>query len=143
LINKGIRILIDMEPTHMNDLATRLAEARKELHMSQTELGKRVGCSQGLIANLESRIQRASMYVPQIAEVLGVSALWLAKGKGPKHLDQTKGVTDIIGRLSDREVVLIQGFRAMGEEAQDMLLYQAQRVLDVQREAPAGPRKQA
>lgn len=132
-----------MNSTQINDLASRLADARKEAQMTQQDLAKKAGCSQGLLANIESRMQKSSSFVPQIAEALGVSALWLAKGKGPKHVDQTENVANMIGRLSEREAVLIQGFRAMGEEGQDLMLYQAQRAIDAQREAATGPRKQA
>ena len=69
----------------MRTLSNRLAEARKAKGWSQIELAKRVGCSQSLIGNLEAERQKESAKIPRIAEVLGVNALWLADGKGPRE----------------------------------------------------------
>lgn len=69
----------------METTASRLTAARLEADLTQDQLAKRAGCSQGLIGNLESGNQKSSTKLPAIAEALGVEVLWLAEGKGPKH----------------------------------------------------------
>ncbi|QLI80815.1 helix-turn-helix transcriptional regulator [Chitinibacter fontanus] len=66
----------------MNTLADRLRLRRKELKLSQEDLGKRIGVSQSSIGNIESGRNRSATFLPQLADALGVNALWLAEGKG-------------------------------------------------------------
>ncbi|WP_035853519.1 XRE family transcriptional regulator [Deefgea rivuli] len=67
----------------MNTLADRLRHRRKELKLSQEDLGKKIGVSQSSIGNIESGRNRSATFLPQLADALGISALWLAEGKGP------------------------------------------------------------
>lgn len=68
----------------MQTLSNRLIEARTERGWSQQMLADKAGVSQSLIGNLESGVQRGSTKLTKIADALGVSAHWLADGKGPK-----------------------------------------------------------
>jgi len=69
----------------MKTLAERLAEARNEAGMSQGALAKLAGCGQSTIASVERGRNQGSTVLPRLAEILGVSALWLAEGRGPKR----------------------------------------------------------
>lgn len=66
----------------MYTLAERLKWARINAGLSQEELGKKAGVSQSTIGNLEAGTRSSARRLPQIADVLGVDALWLAEGRG-------------------------------------------------------------
>ncbi|VVD74952.1 MULTISPECIES: helix-turn-helix domain-containing protein [Pandoraea] len=68
----------------MYTLAERLRWARTKAGLSQEQLGTKAGVTQSTIGNLESGTRSTARRLPQIAEVLGVNALWLAEGKGPQ-----------------------------------------------------------
>lgn len=75
----------------MYTLAERLKWARSQAGLSQEQLGDRAGVSQSTIGNLEAGTRNSARRLPQIASVLGVSALWLAEGKGvPKSDDKSR-----------------------------------------------------
>lgn len=66
----------------MNTLQERLKFARNQKGMSQSQLGKAIGKSQSAIAALESGRNKESTNIILLAQVLGVSAIWLATGQG-------------------------------------------------------------
>lgn len=66
----------------MKTLQERLIYAREKKQLSQTALGKAIGKSQSAIAALETGRNKSSTHTAKIADVLGVSALWLEKGEG-------------------------------------------------------------
>lgn len=66
-------------------IGKRLREARKEAGLSQVELGKKVGLSQGTISELENGESASTGSTASLAAVLGVNSLWLESGKGPKR----------------------------------------------------------
>lgn len=63
------------------DFGARLRSARRHKLLTQKQLAHAVGISQGTLSELES-IGHGSAYAPQIAEICGVSATWLASGEG-------------------------------------------------------------
>ncbi len=84
----------------METLAQRLAAARDAKQLTQTQLAKLAGCSQGLIGNLESGIQQSSTKLPRIADVLGVTARYLQEGVPSKTptlvaLDEMAGLIPV------------------------------------------------
>lgn len=68
----------------MKTLKERLVSAREAAGLTQGQLGKAVGSGQSLIGNLEAGTRAGSSKMPQIAAALGVEALWLAEGEGPR-----------------------------------------------------------
>ncbi|CBX44558.1 phage repressor protein [Erwinia phage phiEt88] len=64
--------------------AERLRVSRKNKGLSQKALGDLVGVSQANIQKLENGKSQSTGYAAQIAEALGVSAIWLATGNGAK-----------------------------------------------------------
>jgi len=69
----------------MKTLAERLSEARADAGLSQGALAKQAGCGQSTIASIERGRNQGSTILPRLAELLNVSALWLAEGRGPKR----------------------------------------------------------
>ena len=73
----------------MKTLAQRLAKARIDSGMTQPELAKEAGVKNAsTIGMLESGARLKSSYIPAMAKVLGLEALWLAEGKGQKYRDK-------------------------------------------------------
>lgn len=62
--------------------ASRLKKARARKDITQTQLAKAAGISQGTIGNIESGIRGFGASVVKLASVLEVSPQWLATGEG-------------------------------------------------------------
>lgn len=60
----------------------RLGQARKRAGLTQVQLARRAGVTQGVISHLERGNAHGSAYTHRIAAALGVSAMWLAEGRG-------------------------------------------------------------
>ncbi|WP_087723369.1 helix-turn-helix domain-containing protein [Pandoraea sp. PE-S2T-3] len=107
----------------MYSLAERLRWARTNAGLSQDQLGAKAGVSQSTIGNLESGTRNTARRLPQIAEVLGVNALWLAEGTGSPGVStgSKKSYEAAIAAASDaaRELIdaILQADQA-GEAAQ-------------------------
>jgi transcriptional regulator with XRE-family HTH domain len=69
----------------VNTFAKRLKDTRKERKLSQAKLARLCGLSQSAIANYEGQTRSNPKDVFRIAEALGVSADWLARGTLPKE----------------------------------------------------------
>jgi phage repressor protein C with HTH and peptisase S24 domain len=63
----------------------RVRKTRQERGYTQAELAQKIGVRQSTIGNIESGRNQGSTMVAQLAAALGVNALWLAEGKGPKE----------------------------------------------------------
>lgn len=70
----------------MSTIGQRIREARKAKQMTQADLAKKVGLSQGAIGHLEAGRNDNSMHLVQIAAALGVRAEWLTNGRGESFL---------------------------------------------------------
>ena len=70
----------------MKKLADRLKETREELGLTQAELARAAGVSQGTIGNLESGIRKSARQQLAIAAALHVDLGWLISGKGHKEI---------------------------------------------------------
>lgn len=87
----------------METLASRLKSARDEAGLSQEELAAKVGMTRGGIGHLETGRRDGSTHLPKIADALGVNALWLAEGKGPKSAKSLQVVTEAIAEVNAAE----------------------------------------
>lgn len=67
----------------MKNIAERLKFARTKKGWTQSQLAVAAGVSTGTIGNIESEARQAKGSLPQIAEALGISHKWLARGEGP------------------------------------------------------------
>lgn len=68
----------------------RVKAARLAAGLKQGPLAKAAGISQPTLSEIESGAYESSTRTPQLASKLGVSALWLAQGKGPRTPEATK-----------------------------------------------------
>jgi len=76
----------------MKTLSERLTEARTDAGLSQGALAKLAGCGQSTIASIERGCNQGSTILPRVAEILGVSAIWLAEGRGSKKTTSLPGL---------------------------------------------------
>lgn len=66
-------------------MGERLKTARKHRKLSQIRLAEMTGVSQSTISDIERGRNAGSTESAKLAAALGVSALWLSTGRGPKH----------------------------------------------------------
>jgi transcriptional regulator with XRE-family HTH domain len=83
-------------------LSERAKDARKELGLSQQQVAKKAGVTQGTIGNIESGERKVPRELLAIAKALEVRPQWLKDGTGsrkadlyvqPAHLAQESGVS--------------------------------------------------
>lgn len=73
---------------------SRVKKCRLALKISQSELARRARLTQPTISSLESDNSNTSGSLASIAQALGVSALWLETGLGPKEIQGTLPYTN-------------------------------------------------
>lgn len=98
-----------------NTLAERLKWARETIaRVSQEELARRAGVSQGTIGNIESGTRRAPRDLLEIAKAAGVSAEWLKYGRGPIRVGHYGPQQQSIDAISIRDAlpVVLEAMRA-------------------------------
>lgn len=71
----------------MKTLAERLIAERESRGISQPELAAKAKISQSFIGALETGRQKSSGWLPEIAYALGLQAMWLKTGIGPKEIN--------------------------------------------------------
>lgn len=81
--------------TSVNTFGTRLRYARTLRRLTQKELARACGLSQGAIGNYETNSRRSPKDVFRIAEVLNVEPAWLAMGTGPMEQQAAQHVADL------------------------------------------------
>lgn len=70
----------------MSDINDRIKELRKDLGLSQTEFGKRIGVSLSVIHNLETKITEPKpLLIEQIIKTYAVDQKWLETGEGEMY----------------------------------------------------------
>ena len=85
----------------------RLRSAREALGLSQQQLADKCGVGQGTLSKIERGDQDKSVHTPDLADALGVTARWLATGRGPRL------VTD----LAASAVGSVVAFATLGDDA--------------------------
>ncbi len=76
-------------------IGTRIREARKSVKMTQAQLAKKVGMSQGTLSELETGESDGTTLIGSIAAALGVNALWLETGRGLAGPEATSDAEDV------------------------------------------------
>ncbi len=97
--------------TFRMELKDRIKAARKHAKLTQAQLAQRVGLDQTSISNLEQGKSQGSAYIAQLAAACGVSALWLAAGRG--NMNNNEEVPP--GAPSEKDYALIPQYTARGE----------------------------
>lgn len=75
------------------EINTRVLSLREHLNLTQTEFGKSIGVSRGVIANIELNIVDAStkpLLLQQICKEHNVDPCWLETGEGDMFLPKSK-----------------------------------------------------
>lgn len=90
-------------------IGKRVLEARKEAGLTQKQLALKAGIRQPTLSELESGDSKTTGSLAQMAAALGVNALWLETGKGPKRPDDAQDASSIKGArriesVSDEDV---------------------------------------
>jgi len=116
-----------VEITGVSTIAERIKSARLRRKLTQSQLAKDVGISQGTIGNLESGTRERPRDLLSIALALGVNVNWLAYGRGPMMLGEQDAAGEVwpfpdidrgrFDRLPLRQQIEIQGLvrKAIGE----------------------------
>lgn len=78
----------------MNNLSIRLKERRRELGLSQIKLAKKVGLTQGAIAQLEIGRNQNTIKLIELAVALNTTPEWLLYGTGNPSSDCTSKKTE-------------------------------------------------
>lgn len=106
----------DMNGMKATTVGARIVAAREAKDMSRPELARLAKVKYPTLAGLENGDQVTSTQLPALAAVLGVTALWLATGKEPKHAEALEpDATDevvIPARLDSRLVSRAHAFLA-------------------------------
>lgn len=71
----------------MEHFSDRLRHARKERKLSQAELARASGLSQGAISSYETGTRRTTTGLIQLAQALNVDPAWLINGTGTMEFD--------------------------------------------------------
>lgn len=79
----------DMDIETPNTLGKRLKACRKDAKLTQAAVSQRVGIKQGSLSELENDKYPTSSFVPHLANLYKVEAMWLAEGRGPKRRANT------------------------------------------------------
>ena len=67
----------------MEHFSDRLRRARTLRKLSQAQLGRASGLSQGAISSYETRARKATTELVPLAQALNVNPIWLLTGNGP------------------------------------------------------------
>lgn len=90
----------------MSELKDRLRELRKSTGLSQTDFALKLGCSRGVIKNLEEgKTDISPAFADLICRTYGCSVIWLETGEGEMFREMTvdEKIADFVGGiLSDR-----------------------------------------
>jgi transcriptional regulator with XRE-family HTH domain len=83
------------------EINQRILEVRKALKMSQTEFGKEIGVSRGVINNIDLNVVPAKpLLIQQICRAYNVNETWLTTGEGEMFIKQSR--TDEIAQFVGR-----------------------------------------
>lgn len=117
----------------MDDIGQRIRKLRLERKLTQGQLAKAIGITQGSLTQLETGKSKspASTTLTELARVFEVDPDWLMTGKGSPQAPVA---------LSDKEAELVLVFRELSTEGQDYVIGRAKSVQRDER-AAAGPRR--
>lgn len=91
----------------MDTINSRIKELRNSLKLSQTDFGKRIGLSRGVIKNFDEETTTPNpLQIDQIVKEYGVRREWLETGEGDMYaeLSRREELVKSFGRLVSDEV---------------------------------------
>ena len=101
----------------MMSIGERVRLARKAKHISQLKLRELTGIGQSTLSELETGKNEQTIYVASLATALGVSAIWLAEGKGPMIARPPTVVAEL-----DNAILLLTLYRQSSESGRSLIL---------------------
>lgn len=93
----------------MKDVGKRVANRRRNLNITQTELADAIGVKQQTIQAIERGTTKASRHLPEIAKVLRCTYEWLKTGGGEEPEPQKVSLDKIPRDLAD-EIIRDAGY---------------------------------
>ena len=75
-----------------NTFGQRVRAERKRLKLTQTDLAKQIGMSQGNLSDIENDAVPTSTFTPALAKIFRVNAHWLATGLGARDSNDDEPV---------------------------------------------------
>lgn len=107
----------------VSSTSERLQEAMNAARMKQADLARATGLSKGGISNyVTGRYEPKSDIISKLAKALSVSEMWLWGYDVPKERTTIKSVSPDEPKLTEGEQVLINLFRRVPEEQQQLVL---------------------
>lgn len=100
----------------------RLKAAMTEAGLRQKDIADHIGIKPGSMSELFTGKSQSSKHLPKIAKLLGVRALWLDTGQGPRY--------ESSGELSQSESEVLAYWRKFPPESRRIILAQMQAFLD-------------
>ncbi len=88
------------------DIYDRFKEVRKQKKLSQTEFGKRVGVTIGVIKNIENKlVEPKDLFIKLVCKEYHVNYLWLTEGEGDIFLDDEDFLVDELSEDYDLDEI--------------------------------------
>lgn len=87
----------------MEHFSDRLRQIRKERKLSQAELARASGLSQGAISSYETGNRKSTTGLIELAQALKVNPVWLITGNGEKELEPLEPLPANPVRLQERQ----------------------------------------
>lgn len=107
----------------VSSTSERLQEAMNAARMKQADLARATGLSKGGISNyVTGRYEPKSDIISKLAKALSVSEMWLWGYDVPKERTAVKSASTSASDLSEVERILLDLFRRVPEEHQQMVL---------------------
>lgn len=98
----------------------RIKELRKELKLSQTAFGEKIGVKRDVVANMElERAPIKDLALKMICRTFNVNPLWLENGEGEMFLDLPDAILDDLAiefDLSPTEKNIVTNYLKMSPE---------------------------
>jgi HTH-type transcriptional regulator / antitoxin PezA len=88
------------------EINSRITEIRKNLGLSQTEFGKNIGVSRGVIKNIDdNKVVAKPLLIQQICKTYNVNSTWLETGEGEmfNELSRDEQIARFIGETLGAE----------------------------------------
>ena len=119
------------------EINKRILEVRETLNLSQTEFGKRIGVSRGVIANIDLlNVAAKPLIIDQICKEYNVNRIWLETGEGEMFADIERDaeiamrVGEILSEDDDSfKKQLIGALVALDEDEWELLQKMAEKLL--------------
>lgn len=104
----------------MDNIADRVKYVRKELKLSQTEFGARVGVSRDVIKNIECYlVPPKELLLKQICKEYHVDYIWLTTGEGEMFLSDTEMLIDELSadyKLDELDRKIVEAYLKLSHE---------------------------